>query len=159
MRLDYVQSDMRTNRVALTSTSDKKVTDEKIAAAIGKIGNSLDKFGNEHVNAEEIALFAVTSSSANPFLAGGDVARSVRDLRVLLPDEEDEDDEEEDEDDEEEEETPQAKPSTKGKWWPREAFVVKKEAEMQALIDKDEKGLKEQRDILVRDVQVVCARL
>ena len=161
MRLDYVQSDMRTNRASLTSMSDKKVTDEKIAAAVGKIGNSLDKFGNEHVNAEEIALSAVTSSSANPLLAGGDVAASVRDLRVLLPDEEDEDDEEEDEDDEEEEEkkgTPD-KPSTKGKWWPREAFVVKKETEMQGLIDKEEKGLKEQRDILVRDVQVVCARL
>ena len=87
MRLDYVQSDMRTNRASLTSMSDKKVTDEKIAAAVGKIGNGLDKFGNEHVNAEEIALSAVTSSSANPLLAGGDVAGSVRDLRVLLPDE------------------------------------------------------------------------
>ena len=161
MRLDYVQSDMRTNRVALTSTSDKKVTDEKIAAAIGNIGNGLDKFGNEHVNAEEIALSAVTSSSANPLLAGGDVASSVRDLKVLLPDEEDEDDEEEDEDDADQPpgHTPIDKPSTKGKWWPREAFVVKKEAEMQGLIAKEEKALKEQRDLLVRDVQVACARL
>ena len=161
MRLDYVQADMRTNRAALTSTSDKKVTDEKIAAAIGKIGNGLDKFGNEHVNAEEIALSAVTSSSANPLLAGGDVASSVRDLKVLLPDEEDEDDEEEDEDDADQPpgHTPNDKPSTKGKWWPREAFVVKKEAEMQGLIAKEEKALKEQRDLLVRDVQVACARL
>ena len=77
----------------------------------------------------------------------------------FCPTKEDEDDEEEDEDDEEEQEKKADKPSTKGKWWPREASVVKKEAEMQGLIDKEEKGLKEQRDILVRDVQVVCARL
>ena len=84
-------------------------------------------------------------------------------LKVQDPDEEasEEDDEEEDEDDADQPpgDAPIDKPSTKGKWWPREAFVVKKEAEMQGLIAKEEKALKEQRDLLVRDVQVACARL
>ena len=161
MRLDYFQTDKRTNRASLTQLSDKKVTDEKIASAIGKIGNGLDKFGSETVNGEEIAMAAVASSSANPLLAGGDVTSSMRDLKHLMPNDDDEDEDEDDDDDDEPAAATGAevKPKEKGKWWPRDAFVIKKETEMEGMLQKDEKALKEQHELLLKDVQVVCARL
>ena len=143
--------------------SDKKVTDDKINVAISRIGQNMDKFGNVDVNPEDLGNVALSSSSANPLLGGSDVTSSLRDVKNLLPDEED-DDQEEQEEEEEDSEDPddegssKGKPKPKGAWWPREAFVVKKEAEMEAMVVKDEKALRDAHAALVKDVQVSCDR-
>ena len=44
-----------------------------------------------------------------------------------------------------------------GSWWPREAFVIKKETELELLVDKDCTGLQEQYNLLLKETQALLA--
>ena len=164
MRLDFFKRDERINRASLTASSDKKVAEDKISNAMSKIDMHLDKFGGMEVNGEDNAMAALARSAGNPLLGGADISASVRDIRNLLPAQHDSDGDDDDEDDDggddpaNGEGEPKPSKSTKkpGAWWPREAFVVKKEAEIEAVVAKDENIQRQFRVIGQRSYGGMC---
>ena len=146
------------------------MTDDKIDTAISKIAYNLGIFGTAEVNSEDQAMAALSASAANPLLAGADVFATVRDIKHLLPADGGSDDSDDDDDDDNEDPSGGGggdggngggveKPKKAGAWWAREAFVVKKETEMDGMVEKYEKALTYCFEILVNHVSVACACL
>ena len=83
-----------------------------------------------------------------------------------MPDAEEEDDEDMEDEDDEQQPGEGADGQGKGKgnkkkngeggsWWPRESFVVKKETELEILVETDRAKLQEQYNLLVKDTQAL----
>lgn len=160
--------------------SMKKPEQEMLDAEVSKLGMGLNMFGKSEVDVLQQSKSAL-SNAAGVLNASNDIAQTIPNVRALLPeDEEDNDNDEEEEAEGSEqgsdpENATSKKPKGKkgqanegeeeDKWWPREAFCLEKERELEALVETQRKAVEEERDKLKKyyeaiglyvDVKSVC---
>ena len=138
----------------------------------------MSRLGTAEVNFEELGMSVVASSAKNPTLGNSDVSGSIRDIKYLLPKQSLEEDSDDDDSDGDRaagnagaggdgaagnagagSKVKKDNDGSDGSWWPREAFCVKKEAELEKQITKDRDALKEPYELLCKEMWVLLTCL
>ena len=159
----------RTNEVDATIRQIKAPSEDQIKDEMSKLGLGLDVFGKVDFDMLSDMKGVLKNSGGGNLNAFADVAQTIPDIKALIEASDDDAAAGDDEDDEGEcedlegdsegegdEADPKRRKGPQGekaeKWWPRAAFLVDKERQVEALILASEDSVK----VVLKDLEKIC---
>ena len=101
LRMDFVTSVARQNRIDLTISADRKSTQETIDAAARRSSLHMDRLGGSELDLAQMGGAILANSGSSPLEALSGIAQTLPNIKALLPVESINKDDDDDDDDDE----------------------------------------------------------